>query len=154
MSLLAKSSSVTLRALAIFIIVLKLGWQVFVTHLETVVWSRCNSSASHLFVSCFSASMTFILLSCLLIIRRLFKVWMQSYKITYRCNINRPKILAENINFIANSVNLCVLFKPLLMSSKSAYTSLLSIFRILFYVVSFSYVLIVPQNSSHLPARL
>ena len=108
MSLFAKSSSVTLRALAIFIIVLKLGWQVFVTHLETVVWSRCNSSASHLFVSCFSASMTFILLSCLLIIRLLFKVWMQSYKITYRCNINRPKISAENINFIANPANLCV----------------------------------------------
>lgn len=33
---------------------------------------------------------------------------MQSYKITYRCNINRPKISAENINFIANPVNLCV----------------------------------------------
>ncbi len=33
---------------------------------------------------------------------------MQSYKITYRCNINRPKILAENINFIANPANLCV----------------------------------------------
>lgn len=33
---------------------------------------------------------------------------MQSYKITYRCNINRPKISAENINFIANPANLCV----------------------------------------------
>mgnify|MGYP000092205735 FL=1 len=33
---------------------------------------------------------------------------MQSYKITYRCNINRAKISAENINFIANPANLCV----------------------------------------------
>ena len=33
---------------------------------------------------------------------------MQSYKITDRCNINRPKTLAENINFIANPANPCI----------------------------------------------
>lgn len=94
---------VTSRALAIFIIVLKLGWQVFVTHLETVVWSRCNSSANHLLVSCFSASITFILFSCLLINRHLFNFRVQSYNIISKKQHKQSLNLGKYSNFIANN---------------------------------------------------
>ena len=69
----------------------------------TVVWSQCNSSANHLLVSFFSASITFILFSCLLINRHLFNFRVQSYNIISKKQHKQSLNLGKYSNFIANN---------------------------------------------------
>ena len=69
---LTRSVISTPKSFAVFNRLSKSGWLELVHHLDIVVLSLPNCSASHLFVRCLSARTTFIRFNCLLAISIIF----------------------------------------------------------------------------------